>query len=227
MSAPQFEEGTTLDRFLMETMRATPGATGHFVNLCQSVALAGKMISARVNRAGLAGLLGETGEVNIQGEFVQKLDRYANDTFIRALEHRGHTAMVVSEEEAEPVLVPLVPPVGLGDDGAAVLVAPRVVAPQRPLDGERRGVDGHDALALRVDGQRNGALRVEDAGGDCYGQEERPRAPPHECQPLQLFMHRRTCRTSRTSSSSASRRPSGREPNCVGCGQRFVRGTRS
>ncbi len=106
MTDRQFEEGTTLDRFLMETMRATPGATGHFVNLCQSVALAGKMISARVNRAGLAGLLGETGEVNIQGEFVQKLDRYANDTFIRALEHRGHTAMVVSEEEAEPVLVP-------------------------------------------------------------------------------------------------------------------------
>jgi fructose-1,6-bisphosphatase I len=102
----QFEEGTTLDRYLMETMQATPGATGHFVNLCQSVALAGKMISARVNRAGLAGLLGGTGEVNIQGEFVQKLDRYANETFIRALEHRGHTAMVVSEEEAEPVLVP-------------------------------------------------------------------------------------------------------------------------
>jgi fructose-1,6-bisphosphatase I len=102
----QFEEGTTLDRFLMETMRATPGATGHFVNLCQSIALAGKMISARVNRAGLAGLLGDTGEVNIQGEFVQKLDRYANTTFIRSLEHRGHTAMVVSEEEEEPVLVP-------------------------------------------------------------------------------------------------------------------------
>ena len=72
------------------------------------------------------------------------------------------------------------PPVGLGDDGAAVLVAPRVVAPQRPLDGERRGVDGHDALALRVDGQRHGALRVEDAGGDRPGQEERARAPPHD-----------------------------------------------
>lgn len=101
----QFEEGTTLDRFLIETMRSYPGATGTFINLIQSIALAGKMISARVNRAGLAGLLGETGEVNIQGEFVQKLDVYANTTFMRALEHRGHTAMVVSEEEEQPMPV--------------------------------------------------------------------------------------------------------------------------
>ena len=101
----QFEEGTTLDRFLMDTLTDHPGATGTFVNLCQSIALAGKMISSRVNRAGLAGMLGETGEVNIQGEFVQKLDEYANETFKRSLEHRGHTCMVVSEEEDEPVLV--------------------------------------------------------------------------------------------------------------------------
>jgi fructose-1,6-bisphosphatase I len=102
----QFEEGTTLDRFLMETMRDTPGASGTFVNLMQSIALAGKMISARVNRAGLSGMLGATGEVNIQGEFVQVLDRYANTTFMKALEHRGHTCMVVSEEEDEPRQVP-------------------------------------------------------------------------------------------------------------------------
>ncbi|MBX2803067.1 MAG: class 1 fructose-bisphosphatase [Myxococcales bacterium] len=101
----QFEEGVTLDRFLMDTLADHPEATGTFVNLCQSIALAGKMISSRVNRAGLAGMLGATGEVNIQGEFVQKLDEYANETFKRSLEHRGHTCMVVSEEEESPVLV--------------------------------------------------------------------------------------------------------------------------
>lgn len=94
----QFEEGITLDRFLMQTQQSSPGATGVFVNLVQSIALAGKLISSRVNRAGLAGMLGGTGEVNIQGEFVQKLDTYANDTFMRAVEHGGHTCMVVSEE---------------------------------------------------------------------------------------------------------------------------------
>lgn len=106
MSAPrQFEEGITLDRYLMETMAQHPGATGTFVNLMQSIALAGKLISSRVNRAGLAGMLGGTGEVNIQGEFVQKLDLYANETFMRSLEHRGHTAMVVSEESEGPMRV--------------------------------------------------------------------------------------------------------------------------
>lgn len=105
MAAVQFEEGITLDRFLMDSMRDTPGATGTFVNLVQSIALAGKLISARVNRAGLAGMIGETGDVNIQGEFVQVLDDYANATFVRALEHGGHTAMIVSEELEEPVYV--------------------------------------------------------------------------------------------------------------------------
>jgi fructose-1,6-bisphosphatase I len=101
-----FEEGTTLDRYLMDTMRDHPDATGQFVNLMQSIALAGKMISSRVNRAGLAGMLGGTGEQNVQGEFVQKLDQYANDTFKRAMEHGGHTAMVVSEEDEDPILTP-------------------------------------------------------------------------------------------------------------------------
>ncbi len=100
-----FDEGITLDRFLLDTLRDHPGSSGDFVQLVQAIALAGKLISARVNRAGLAGLLGATGEVNVQGEFVQKLDRYADDTFIRALEHGGHTAMIVSEEAEDPVIV--------------------------------------------------------------------------------------------------------------------------
>ena len=40
-------------------------------------------MSSRVNRAGLAGMLGATGETNVQGEFVQKLDIYANEAFKR------------------------------------------------------------------------------------------------------------------------------------------------
>lgn len=105
MNDRPFEEGTPLDRFLLDTLRELPEATGNFVSLVQAIALAGKLISARVNRAGLAGMLGGTGDVNIQGEFVQKLDRYADDTFATALEHGGHTAMVVSEERDEPLIV--------------------------------------------------------------------------------------------------------------------------
>lgn len=103
---PHFEEGTTLDRFLLDTMRARPGATGQLVTLLKQVALAGKLVNARVQRAGLAGMLGAVGGMNIQGEYVQKLDVYANDTFKRALEHAGVCCMIVSEEDEEQMLIP-------------------------------------------------------------------------------------------------------------------------
>lgn len=102
----QFEEGISLDRFVFETTRSRPGATGDFATLLQQVSLAARLISARVNRAGLAGMLGATGEVNVQGEFVQKLDAYANEAIKRALEHPGVCCMIASEEDEEPFYIP-------------------------------------------------------------------------------------------------------------------------
>ena len=101
-----FDEGITLDRFLMETARDHPNATGAFVGLLQQVTLAAKLVSNRVNRAGLAGMLGGTGDTNIQGEFVQKLDMYANDTIKKALEHAGVVCCVASEEDEHLTLIP-------------------------------------------------------------------------------------------------------------------------
>jgi fructose-1,6-bisphosphatase I len=103
---PGFDEGITLDRFLMETAKEHPQATGDFVGLLRQVTLAAKLVSARVNRAGLAGMLGTTGKMNIQGEFVQKLDKYANDTIKAALEHAGVVCCVASEEDEFLTLVP-------------------------------------------------------------------------------------------------------------------------
>jgi len=102
----QFEEGTTLDRFIFETTKEHADATGQFATLLKQVALASRLVSARVNRAGLAGMLGATGEMNVQGEFVQKLDIYANETFKRALEHPGVCAAILSEEDETPTLTP-------------------------------------------------------------------------------------------------------------------------
>ena len=102
----QFEEGTTLDRFLRETLRDHPDATGQFVNLIDQIALAAKLVSSRVNRAGLANMFGATGSMNIQGEYVQKMDLYANETFKRALEHAGVVCLMVSEEEDAPITIP-------------------------------------------------------------------------------------------------------------------------
>jgi fructose-1,6-bisphosphatase I len=103
---PQFDEGTTLDRYIFETTRAHKDATGQFATLLRQVSLAARLVSNRVNRAGLAGMLGETGEINVQGEFVMKLDDYANNAFKHALEHPGVVAAIASEEDEEVFLTP-------------------------------------------------------------------------------------------------------------------------
>jgi len=100
------EYGSTLDRFLLDRQREVPEATGEFTLLFQQLALAGKIIASRVNQAGLAGLLGHTGEINVQGETVQKLDVFANETLIRAIEGGGQVCLMASEENEDPIPIP-------------------------------------------------------------------------------------------------------------------------
>src|SRR5205085_1623761 len=90
---------------IMEGMRGSPGATGEFTSLLNNIALAVRIISARVRAAGLAGLLGYTGETNVQGEAVQKLDVFANEVLCAVLERSGRCAMIASEEMDEPQLL--------------------------------------------------------------------------------------------------------------------------
>ncbi len=68
--------------------------------------VAGKIISAEVNMAGLADILGQSGRTNIQGESVQKLDVFANQTIKRRMEQCGHVCVMASEEDDDiiPVL---------------------------------------------------------------------------------------------------------------------------
>jgi len=98
--------GATLETFVLEGMFQVPGATGTFTSLLNQIALAAKLITGRVRRAGLADVLGWTGETNIQGEYVQKLDIIANDTMINVLRRRGHCMGVASEELDNAVLFP-------------------------------------------------------------------------------------------------------------------------
>ncbi len=90
--------GTTLEAHIWAGMRGTPGATGEFASLLNSVTLAVRIIHTRVRAAGLAGMLGYTGEINVQGEEVQKLDAFANEVLCTVLERSGHCAIVASEE---------------------------------------------------------------------------------------------------------------------------------
>jgi fructose-1,6-bisphosphatase I len=90
--------GTTLRDHVLTGMRAAPGATGEFTSLLSHISLAIRIIASRVRSAGLANMLGYTGETNVQGEAVQKLDEFANDVLINVLERSGHCGIIGSEE---------------------------------------------------------------------------------------------------------------------------------
>lgn len=65
----------TLEEFRKRELRTLPQATGELSGLLQDIALAAKRVAAEVNKAGLLDILGDTGEHNVQGEKVQKLDK--------------------------------------------------------------------------------------------------------------------------------------------------------
>lgn len=100
------QEGVNLETFILEGMFEVPGATGTFTSLLNQITLAAKLITGRVRRAGLANYLGYTGETNVQGEQVQKLDVIANETLIASLRRRGTCSGIASEELDEAVIFP-------------------------------------------------------------------------------------------------------------------------
>jgi fructose-1,6-bisphosphatase I len=102
----EFTEGMNLETFILEGMLGSPGATGAFTALLNQITLAAKLITGRVRRAGLANVLGYTGETNVQGERVQKLDVIANETLINVLRRQGHCAAVASEENDDAIIFP-------------------------------------------------------------------------------------------------------------------------
>jgi fructose-1,6-bisphosphatase I len=100
------QRGLTIERHILEGQLTAKGATGELSALLQQITLCTKIIASRVNMAGLADHLGLTGETNVQGEEVQKLDELANATLIRNLSRGGKVCALGSEEESEPVLPP-------------------------------------------------------------------------------------------------------------------------
>ena len=91
--------GVTVSRQIMDSQRLHPEATGELSGLLNELIVAAKIISAEVNMAGLADILGQSGKTNIQGETVQKLDDFANATIKRRMEQCGYICIMASEEE--------------------------------------------------------------------------------------------------------------------------------
>ncbi len=98
--------GMTLERCIVEEQAKFPEAQGFLTGLLTQIALAGKIIYSKVNKAGLADILGLTGKMNIQGEEVQKLDEFANITIRNCLDHGGYLCAMASEEMNEAFMIP-------------------------------------------------------------------------------------------------------------------------
>jgi fructose-1,6-bisphosphatase I len=90
---------TTLHEFIVAKQQDFPFASGELSRLLNDIALAAKIVSNDVRKAGLVDhILGAQGGQNVQGEEQQKLDVVADEAFIKAFENGGEVCGIASEE---------------------------------------------------------------------------------------------------------------------------------
>ncbi len=88
-------------------------------NVIMAIANGSCQVQQQVRQAALADALGSTGEINVGGDIVQRLDQASSDIFVDALRRSGHVAAIGCEEIEQPVIIE-------GDvaDGYIVLMDP-------------------------------------------------------------------------------------------------------
>ena len=99
------EHNRTLGEFIIENQNAFQYSSGELSRIINSIRLAAKVVSYKVNKAGLVDIIGAVGEQNIQGEDQQKLDVYANEIFIQTLINREIVCGIASEENDDFITV--------------------------------------------------------------------------------------------------------------------------
>nr|NP_001298330.1 fructose-1,6-bisphosphatase 1 [Papilio polytes]BAM20468.1 fructose-1 [Papilio polytes] len=103
---PAFDvNAMTLTRWVLAQQRTAPEATGDLTYLLNSIQTAVKAIQSAVRKAGIAKLHGISGDTNVQGEQVKKLDVLSNDLFINVLKSSFTTCLLVSEENSSVIEV--------------------------------------------------------------------------------------------------------------------------
>jgi len=91
----------TLGRWLMTNTKDM-----ELTVLMAQLGLACKATSRACAKAGIANLFGMAGEQNSSGDDQKKLDVLSNDIFVSALVNSGACAVLVSEENDDPIIVP-------------------------------------------------------------------------------------------------------------------------
>jgi fructose-1,6-bisphosphatase I len=105
-SGSQDQIGLTFSQHVAERQKHYPEASGDLTALLQELMVSAKIISREVRKAGLVDALGLTGKINVQGEEVQVLDDFANETIIRNVGHTGHLCVLSSEENEDVIPIP-------------------------------------------------------------------------------------------------------------------------
>lgn len=95
----------TLGQFIIEKQADFPYAKGELSRLLRDIGIAAKIVNREISKAGLIDIIGETGEINTHGEQQKKVDIYANEQFISALQNGGECCIVVSEENDEHIYI--------------------------------------------------------------------------------------------------------------------------
>jgi fructose-1,6-bisphosphatase I len=96
----------SLTQYLVEKHRDAGTVPSELRLLLEVVARACKRISYAVGKGDLAGVLGEAGTENVQGESQKKLDVIANETLLEANLWGGNLAAMASEEMDDPFPIP-------------------------------------------------------------------------------------------------------------------------
>ena len=97
------QDTLTITRHLQKQQTKMSDATGELSGLVSTLALAAKIISREVTRAGLGEVYGAAGYHNTHGEQVTKLDMFAHHLVCDLLSHSGHVCIMVSEESETPI----------------------------------------------------------------------------------------------------------------------------
>ena len=90
-----------MNEFIVQQQNAFPYATGDLTRLLGHLVIAARIVNREVSMAGLVDILGETGEENIQGEKVKKLDEFANEQFKMILGSSIEVCGIATEEEED------------------------------------------------------------------------------------------------------------------------------
>jgi fructose-1,6-bisphosphatase I len=99
------ERNKTLGEFIIEKQEEFKYSSGELSRLINSIRLAAKVVNYKVNQAGLVDITGAAGAQNIQGEDQQKLDVFANETFMETLINREIVCGIASEENDDFVVI--------------------------------------------------------------------------------------------------------------------------